>query len=457
MPSSVAHHQSLGSRAVRWSWDRLQRRAPAALASVVFVIAGLIYSFWWRSHIDWGSPTRPVWNSSADIWSTFQAAGQIAHGHLSQVYQYHFVAFPGVAFALAPLAAIASALNLSADIFPFTSQVFAHPHAWLLLGPYVLILSTLPLFAFDALAQRLGADHLTRAFLACAQGVALWSVSIFWGHPEDALAMGLMAYAFLFALDGRWNGAAWVYGFAVAFQPLVLAVLPVLLALAGVKRWSGFAWRAVVPALVSVLGPLIANFHSTWMALVQQPNYPTAPANHETPWTALAPRLHIGVFAVAAGPGRIVSLVLACGVGWWAIRWRDRPDLLVWAASLALALRCFTESVMTPYYVWPALALAMVAATPARSWRFGAVLAAATFVTVSAQWHRAWIVWWLVNMLGLVVVLVFAGPLRVEDLPASEATPFATQRKVASRRSSSTATADARNQTTPRRNRPSRR
>ena len=102
------------------------------------------------------------------------------------------------------------------------------------------ILSTLPLFAFDALAQRLGADRTKRAFLAGAQGIAMFSVSIFWGHPEDAVAMGLMAYAFLFALDGRWSGAAWLYGFAVAFQPLVLAVFPVLLAMAGVKRWFAF-------------------------------------------------------------------------------------------------------------------------------------------------------------------------------------------------------------------------
>jgi hypothetical protein len=424
MPSSVARYQSLESRAWAWSWDHLRRRAPAAWASVVFVIAGLVYFFWWRSHIDWGSPIRHSWNTSADIWSTFQAAGQIAHGQLSLVYQYHFVAFPGITFALAPVAAIASGLNLTADVFPFTSQVYFHPHAWLLLGPYVLVLSTLSLFAFDALAQRLGADSPRRVLLACVEAVAVWNVTVFWGHPEDAVAVGLMAYAFLLALDGRWNGAAWLFGFAVAFQPLVFAVLPILLGMAGIKRWSGFALRAVVPALAVVIGPLIANSHSTLVALVQQPNYPLAPANHQTPWTTLAPRIHADVLTVAAGPGRIVSLVLACVVGWWALRWRNRPELLVWAAALALALRFFTESVITPYYVWPALAMAAVASVRTPSWRFGSTLGATVFVTVTSQWHLAWAAWWALNVVGLVVVLLCALPLAESETGDSKGAPL---------------------------------
>ena len=145
--------------------------------------------------------------------------------------------------------------NLTADVFPYTTQVYAHPQAWLLLGPYVLVITTLPLFAFDALAERLGAQIRRRVMLACAQGVAVWQVSVFWGHPEDAVAIGLMAYSYLFALDGRWNGAAWLFGFAVAFQPLVLAALPILLALSGVKRWSGILLIVAGVALVSAATP----------------------------------------------------------------------------------------------------------------------------------------------------------------------------------------------------------
>lgn len=418
VPRSAALYQSPESRAFRWSSDHLRRRTPAVWASTAFFVAGLIYFFWWGLHVDWGSVLHRNWNSGTDIWLTFQIAGDFAHGHLSSVYSgYHFESFPGIAFLLAPVAALASALHLSVDIPP--SQQFVHPQAWVILGPILLLLSTVPLFAFDALAQRLGADRSRRLLLAFAQGVALWSVLVFWGHPEDAMAVGLLAYAYLFSLDGRWNGAAWLFGIAVALQPLVLAVLPILLAIAGIMRWSRFVLRAVIPGLAVILGPLITNFHLTFTAFTQQPSFPLA--NHETPWTALAPRVNIGVFAVAGGPGRVVSLVLACAVGWWSIRWRGRPEMLVWAASLALALRCFTESVMDPYYLWPALALAMVASVRTHSWRFGSTLASAVLVTVTSQWHLAWGTWWVLNSVGLAVVLICSIPVQVVELHAPAA------------------------------------
>ena len=41
-----------------------------------------------------------------------------------------------------------------------------------------------------------------------------------WGHPEDAVAVGFALYALVFALDGRWTGAGWLFGAALATQPL---------------------------------------------------------------------------------------------------------------------------------------------------------------------------------------------------------------------------------------------
>ena len=54
-----------------------------------------------------------------------------------------------------------------------------------------------PPAAADAIAERLGADRAKRAVLALASAVALWSVSVRWGHPEDAVAVGLLLYAIL--------------------------------------------------------------------------------------------------------------------------------------------------------------------------------------------------------------------------------------------------------------------
>ncbi len=320
MPSSVPRYQSPETRAWKWSVTHLMDRRPALWAWVSFVVAGLIYSFWWGVHVDWVQPTHANWNTATDLWDTLQVATQVAHGHLSMYARNDFATFPGIAFLLAPVGALVSAGHLSVDIVPY--QEWVHPQAWALLDPVLLLLGAVPLFAFDALAQRLGVSEPKRLVLAFAQGVALWSVVVFWGHPEDAVAIGFMAYAFLFFFDERWNGSAWLFGIAVAFQPLVLAALPIVLSVIGVRRWGGYLQRAAVPGVVVLLGPLIASFHETVSALVQQPNYPLA--DHQTPWTALAPRVHIGVVAVAAGPGRLVSLALACGIGWWSLRWRGR-------------------------------------------------------------------------------------------------------------------------------------
>ena len=53
------------------------------------------------------------------------------------------------------------------------------------------------LFAADALAERLGASLPKRFLLAAAEATALWNVTIRWGHPEDAVAVGLLLYAVL--------------------------------------------------------------------------------------------------------------------------------------------------------------------------------------------------------------------------------------------------------------------
>jgi hypothetical protein len=66
------------------------------------------------------------------------------------------------------------------------------------------------------------------------------------GHPEDAVAIALAVYALIFTLDTRFVGAGWLFGVAVAFQPLVLLMLPVLHAVAGRQRMPGLIIRSVV-------------------------------------------------------------------------------------------------------------------------------------------------------------------------------------------------------------------
>jgi len=325
------------AQGVRSVGARLSNRRWPCAATVALVTIGMAYTLWWAPIVR----HQQYFIVPGDIWGTFRAAHVIAWGDIGGIYAAGtaLVSFPAFLLVLAPVTMITSAFGMTED-FPYYPP---HPTAWYVLGPFEILVSCVALFACDALAQRLGAVGWRRPVLAFAGAAALWNVSVMWGHPEDALAVGLALYALVLAIDGRWTGAGWLFGAAVATQPLVILMLPVLIAMAGKRNAAGLLMRSILPAVLLLVAPLYAEFHITAKAILDQPNYPGV--DHATPWTALAPHVsgHGKGVAVAAGPGRILALVLACGLGWVARRWRDRPELLVWAACVALTLRCLTE------------------------------------------------------------------------------------------------------------------
>jgi hypothetical protein len=202
-------------------------------------------------------------------------------------------------------------------------------------------------------------------------------------------------------------------------------MIPVLLVMAGWPAALGVAVRAVVPTIVLLAGPLIGAFHSTFQELTKQPNYPNL--DHRTPWTAIAG--HVSGegrnYAVAGGPGHLISVLLACGVGAWARRWRTRPELLAWSCALVLALGPYTDTVMNPYYVWPALAFGVVVAAKGRTPRFILASACAILTSVAGHLHLAWLPWWLLVVGGMTIVLVAAAsPGPVDARVAIETGPF---------------------------------
>jgi hypothetical protein len=82
---------------------------------------------------------------------------------------------------------------------------------------------------------------------------------------------------------------------------------------------------------------------------------------------------------------------------------------------LALALRSYTESVMTDYYAWAALALALVVASRGSRIRFDVSIALAVTTTILAQWKLPWfpedrraaaglVVWTVATLLALRVL-----------------------------------------------------
>jgi hypothetical protein len=212
-------------------------------------------------------------------------------------------------------------------------------------------------------------------------------------------------------------------GAAVAVQPLVLLALPIMLAVVQRRRLAGFLARAAAPAVVLLGAAAAANWNATYHAVTSQPNWPAV--DHVTPWTALAP--HMAGGTVAAGPARALTVLLACGCGVivgsrlraarHAARWSPATlRELLWWAAVCLALRSVFEPVMVAFYLWPGLAVALVAAT--RSWRrlipTSVVAVAVTFGSQSA-WRSPW-GWWGLMVAGLALTLFFAGvPRERED------------------------------------------
>jgi hypothetical protein len=401
--------------------DRLARRVFPLLASVLLIAIGMATTTWGPTVIG-----RPEWALPYDLWGTLVAATRLGHLDLGGLYTQPtgLVSLPGAAVILVPIAAVIAAAGLSLSI---PGPHNPHPAVWLVAGPYQIALCCVVLFAADALAEHLGVTRWRRALLAAAGGGALWSVSARWGHPEDAVAVGLLLYGILALSRSRITRAGWLAGAAVAIQPLVLLALPVLLAVLPWRRMPGFLTRAALPAVVLLCAAALANFRATVTAVTRQPNSPVI--NHPTAWTWLAPHMPGG--NVAAGPARAATILLACCCA-LAVRRRwfaggvsaggvptDTPLAdLVWWAALTLALRSFFEPVMVSYYPWPALAVALIPA--ALTWRrLIAASAVAGGLTAAAQGPSHDVrIWWVPLAAGLAILLALARPPRPLPRPS---------------------------------------
>jgi hypothetical protein len=391
------------------------RRAFPLLAVLGLILIGMAGTIW--GPVYYG---EKAWAVPDDLWATLVAAQRLLHLDLAGLYTAptSLVTFPGAAVILVPVAAIMDAAGIPIA----AGRQGVHPVGWLVAGPLETLLSAVVLFAADALAQRLGVNLLKRFLLAAVSATVLWNVSIRWGHPEDAVATGLLLYAVLALASEKPSRAAWLAGAAVSVQPLVLLAFPILAAAVEPRRLPGFLARAATIPAVLLAAAAAANWTATIHAVTNQPNAPTI--DHPTPWIyvhLLAP--HMAGGSVAAGPARALAVLVACGCG--ALTWRRwqtarlagawRPDdlaALLWWVAVTLALRTVFEPVMVSYYVWPPLAVALVAAS--RNWlRLLPTSVTAIVLTWLAQasWRNPW-VWWTPVVVVLALTLAAARPAR---------------------------------------------
>jgi hypothetical protein len=401
--------------------NRLVRRLFPLIAAAGLIAVGMATTTLGPDHYHVSE-----WSLPYDLWGTLIAATRLAHGQVGGIYGpgTGLVSLPGTAVILVPIAAIMSALGLSLNI-PGPQNL--HPAVWLVAGPYQIALCCVALFAADALAEHLGIAFWKRGLLAVAEACALWSVSARWGHPEDAVATGLLLYAVLAQARGKVPLAGWLAGAAICVQPLVLLAVPMMVAVLPWRRQlspggptprippaAGFLVRGALPsaALLAVAG--IADWGAMYTAVTSQPNSPVI--NHPTAWTSLAP--HMAGGNVAAGPFRLATIILACCCAvvvrrrWGAVEGAWSPELLtevLWWVALALALRSFFEPVMVSYYPWPPLAAALIPAATGGWIRLIAAGLIAGGVTAQGQgpWHNVW-AWWVPLVGGLLALLVIS-------------------------------------------------
>ena len=216
------------------SW--VDERSAPVTATTIVVAAGLVYT------VMWSALARHGWQSVSDLWNSADIGLAIAHGHWATVYGpgSQLDAPPGLEFALAPFMALGHALGLR------TAAEMHHGYAvfWLVLVPVVTVLASSVLFALDAVARRWRFSDAERLGLSLVAGVGVVSAVVFWGHPEDCVALAFVLWA---ALAVERDGSAglaragWLLGLAVAFQPLALLAAAPVVARYGWRALPGFA------------------------------------------------------------------------------------------------------------------------------------------------------------------------------------------------------------------------
>jgi hypothetical protein len=385
------------------------RKWPLTVA-ILFILTGIAFAFWWGPLVEHVS----AWVDSGDLWDTYRASQWVEWGNEGTVYQHgiYSIVFPGIDVALAPVAAVATHFRL---VNPYPYYV-PKPSALPILMPYVLVISAPTLIVFDQLADNLGVRRLHRIALCWMQGILLWPLVVLWGHPEEPIALAFAMLGLMAACKGKWSRAGWMLGFAVAFQPYALLLLPIMVGLMPRGERLRTMARASLVSVALLVLPLLQAWHATTRAILLQPTI--FPPSHATPLLALAPRIGTGLYS--AGPGRYLVALCALAAGWWT--WKHRPSLLevVWLSGLIFATRCVLEPVVAPNYIWAGAALLVTVAARKDLRHYSLIVAALAFASLWAYHFTSRWTYWLPIVLAFALAVVFARPEAPSFRPEAE-------------------------------------
>jgi len=380
------------------------------VATIGITVGGLGYSFGWMALSHRG------WVSVSDLWNSAGIALALAHGHWSAVYgpSSQVISPPGLEVLMSPFVALGHAAGLRSPAHGSSATL------WLVVAPVAILIASTCLFALDAVARSWNISERRRTALALVASIGVVSAVMFWGHPEDCLALAFVLWAAL-AVERRGGAgltrAGWLLGCGVACQPLaLLAVAPVV---------ARFGWRAVgriivpvlLPSLALVLPALSAAPHRAIRALVEQPYFP--PAESFTPFSPLAPSLGHGLHS--GGPMRLLATLAAVALGWAVCRRRHDLAVVLLTMSLAFGIRVLFETELLGFYFLPVIALCLLLASRQGWPAFGFCATAAIVCTVLGNRREHTIgLWWPAMMVATFCMLaVVAWPILSRRLPAS--------------------------------------
>jgi hypothetical protein len=313
--------------------------------------------------------------SQNDAFESVFSTWAIAHGHLSCAYPpgsadgFPFLAplYPLLSGGLAAVTRIGHSVPFPSqgDLGSHCSSAVAVMSRWSAqtnaLSPtvhlgylsWLVLMAGLIAFLRASGRGRCGWEPTTLILVACVPPVFMCIQRFF--HPEDLLAMGLILGGLACVRRGWWVWAGVLLGLAVTSQPFALLVLAPLMVVAPVNRRVRFTGSAIGAAAIVVV-PLIVMTAGRVIKAITGPGYQAV-----TEKTVLADtHLHGPLLFV---PSRIVPIILAAALAWWALRRLGprvlEPVSLVSLIATSLSFRLIFEVNLYGYY-FMAVALLLV-------------------------------------------------------------------------------------------------
>ena len=314
------------------------------MVTMLLAVAGSAYSLFWSALAHHG------WQSYSDLWNSAGLALSVGHGHWSAVYapSSQLDSPPGFEYLLVPVMVVGHAHGLGTTL----AEGNGFKAFGLILAAVATVMGGSVLFALDAVARSWDYSDAKRLTLCVMAGLGVVSAAVFWGHPEDCIALRVGAVGGLgrrTPADRRAGpGRLAARDRRGLSAPGAAGGDPVVARFTGAaSRW--WVWRLALPSAVVLLPELVASTARTLHAVVDQPYFP--PGESSTPFSHLARYLGHGMYS--GGTLRLVATIIAVVLGWVACRQRHDLATVLFVMALAFTLRVVFESELLGFYFYP--------------------------------------------------------------------------------------------------------